>query len=184
MYYTSIPADLLKRNPQMQEKIEIKKQRKIQLRDIILGGQDGLVNILGLSLGLFAAHSSGRIIIIAALAAGFSEAVSMGAVAYTSASADETRQKAGLLFDSVVVGITALIGAILPIIPFFFLSGNSVAAVIIAIIISACVLFGFGISKAKVVGGNPWRSGLQILLIGLVSAFAGFLIGWLLGVVN
>ena len=161
---------------------ERKISRKIELRDVILGGQDGLVNVLGLSLGLFAAHTSGRIIVIAALAAGFSEAVSMGAVAYTSATADRNRigEKTALLFDAVVVGVAALIGAILPVFPFFFLPEKP--AIVTAIIIGAAVLFGFGISKAKTVGGSPWRSGLQILLIGLVSAFAGFLIGWILGV--
>jgi VIT1/CCC1 family predicted Fe2+/Mn2+ transporter len=163
-------------------------KRKIQLRDIILGGQDGLVNVLGLTLGLFAAHSNARIIIIAALAAGFSEAFSMGAVAYTSATADKNRLEAerstggkgALLFDAIVVGVASLIGAVLPILPLIFLPETP--GIIAAISIGAVVLFSFGISRAKTVGGNPWRSGLQILLIGLVSAFAGFLVGWILGV--
>src|SRR5581483_1017734 len=60
----------------------------LSLRDVILGGQDGLVNVLGLSLGLVAAQTDTRVIIIAGLAAGFSEAISMGAVAYTSSLAD------------------------------------------------------------------------------------------------
>jgi len=133
-------------------------------------------------LGLFAAHTTGRIIIIAALAAGFSEAFSMGAVAYTSASADKNRlsEKTPILFDAVVVGVAALIGAVIPIIPLLFLSETP--AIIAAIIIGAIVLYSFGISKAKTVGGSAWRSGVQILLIGLISAFAGFLIGWILGV--
>ena len=54
------------------------------LSDFILGSQDGLVNVLGILLGLAAATSDTRIIIIAALAALGAESVSMGAVAYTS----------------------------------------------------------------------------------------------------
>jgi vacuolar iron transporter family protein len=54
------------------------------LSDFILGSQDGLVNVLGILLGLAAATSDLRIIIIAALAALGAESVSMGAVAYTS----------------------------------------------------------------------------------------------------
>jgi VIT1/CCC1 family predicted Fe2+/Mn2+ transporter len=54
------------------------------LRDVILGGQDGLVNVLGIVLGLSAASASTRLLIAAGLAATFSESVSMGAVAYTS----------------------------------------------------------------------------------------------------
>src|SRR5438105_10500117 len=58
------------------------------LRDVILGGQDGLVNVLGIVLGLTAASASIRLIIAAGLAATFSESVSMGAVAYTSSLAE------------------------------------------------------------------------------------------------
>lgn len=54
------------------------------LREIILGGQDGLVNVLGIVLGVSAASGSNQILITASLAAAFAEAVSMGAVAYTS----------------------------------------------------------------------------------------------------
>lgn len=57
------------------------------LRDVILGGQDGLVNILGIVLGVSAATSNVRIMVVAALAATFAESISMGAVAYTSSLA-------------------------------------------------------------------------------------------------
>lgn len=55
------------------------------LRDVILGGQDGIVNVLGIVLGVSVASGDNRIIIAASLAAAFSESISMGAVAYTSA---------------------------------------------------------------------------------------------------
>src|SRR5512134_3619712 len=58
------------------------------LSDIILGGQDGLVNVLGVVLGVAAATSDPHIVLVAGLAATFAESVSMGAVAYTSTMAD------------------------------------------------------------------------------------------------
>ncbi len=58
------------------------------LRDVILGGQDGLVNVLGIVLGVSAAGGDTRILTAAALAATFAEGISMGAVAYTSALAE------------------------------------------------------------------------------------------------
>src|ERR1700732_5026007 len=58
------------------------------LRDIILGGQDGLVNVLGLVLGVAAATAQLRIILAAALAATFSESIAMAGVVYTSALAE------------------------------------------------------------------------------------------------
>ena len=59
-----------------------------RLSVIILGGQDGLVSILGLLLGLSAATSSTRIVIAGGLAMIFAETLSMAAVAYTSKMAE------------------------------------------------------------------------------------------------
>jgi vacuolar iron transporter family protein len=57
------------------------------LRDLILGGQDGLVNVLGIVLGVSAASHDVKILLAAGLAATFAEGVSMGAVAWTSSRA-------------------------------------------------------------------------------------------------
>ena len=58
------------------------------LPEIILGGQDGLVNVLGVILGVAAATASNQIVIVAGLAATFAESISMAAVAYTSKLAE------------------------------------------------------------------------------------------------
>lgn len=58
------------------------------LSDVILGGQDGLVNVLGIALGVAAATQDVRIILAAGMAATFAESVSMAAVAFTSRRAD------------------------------------------------------------------------------------------------
>src|SRR5512136_1684698 len=57
------------------------------LSDFILGSQDGLVNVLGVILGVAIASQDFRIILAGGLAATFAESISMGAVAYTSTSA-------------------------------------------------------------------------------------------------
>src|SRR5438094_6061108 len=58
------------------------------LRDVILGGQDGLVNMLGIALGVVAAGGSTHVLIITGVAAAITESISMGAVAYTSFGSD------------------------------------------------------------------------------------------------
>jgi predicted membrane protein (TIGR00267 family) len=65
-----------------------------RLTDVVLGGQDGVVNVLGMVLGVMAATGSARVVLVAGLAAGLSNSVSMAAVAYTSTRA------AGDLFRS------------------------------------------------------------------------------------
>lgn len=59
------------------------------LRDIILGGQDGLVNALGIILGIAAVTPDVRILVATVLAATCAESISMGAVAYTSSLAQK-----------------------------------------------------------------------------------------------
>src|SRR3989442_10554439 len=54
------------------------------LRDVILGGQDGLVNILGIILGVIAGGGSRTVLLAAGFAAAITESISMGAVGYTS----------------------------------------------------------------------------------------------------
>jgi vacuolar iron transporter family protein len=54
------------------------------LRDVILGGQDGLVNILGIILGVIAGGGSDTVLLVTGLAAAITESISMGAVGYTS----------------------------------------------------------------------------------------------------
>jgi predicted membrane protein (TIGR00267 family) len=220
------------------------------LRDIILGGQDGLVNVLGLVLGVAAATAQLRIIIAAALAATFSESIAMGGVAYTSALADrdyylaqlekerreveevpevereEVREifrdkglhgdvlegvvneitsdkevwvdvmmrdelhlapvsSRGVVRRALVTGFATLIGSLIPLVPFLFVPvlGLSVTtATILAVPLCAAVLFGVGAYKALTLVGD-WRiSGLQMLVIGMVSAAAGYGIGRLLHV--
>lgn len=62
--------------------------KSFNLPEIILGGQDGLVNVLGVILGVAAATSDSKVIIVAGLAATFAESISMAAVAYTSKIAE------------------------------------------------------------------------------------------------
>ena len=57
------------------------------LAQLILGGQDGVVNVLGVLLGVSAAGGGSRIVVAAGLATAFAGALSMAAVAYTSALA-------------------------------------------------------------------------------------------------
>ena len=58
--------------------------QKNWLRDVILGGQDGLVNILGIILGVVAGGGSDTVLLATGIAAAITESISMGAVGYTS----------------------------------------------------------------------------------------------------
>jgi len=212
------------------------------LSDIILGGQDGLVNVLGVVLGVAAASGDPRIVIAAGLAATFAESVSMGAVAYTSTLADadfyeserareyrhieevpelevdEIRRIyalkgfSGDLLDRIVhtitadpdvwvavmmaeehqltpinrksainsaliVGFSAIVGSLIPLLPFFFLPVG--LSIWLSILLTAVVLFAVGTVKARLTVGHPFRSGIEMAVIGTVSALVGYVVGFL-----
>jgi len=214
------------------------------ISDIILGGQDGIVNVLGVVLGVAAASGDTRIIIAAALATTFAESLSMAAVAYTSTLADrdfyvgqverekehirkfaaiereEIRQiylakgftgkqldeivdtitsdeerwvdvmlaeelkvspvaEKGLLKAALIVGLAAVLGSLIPVAPFF---GFPIWTAVWGSIVAAGVsLFVVGAYKANVLRvGTWWKSGLQMLIIGLVTALVSYAIGILI----
>jgi VIT1/CCC1 family predicted Fe2+/Mn2+ transporter len=214
--------------------------RGSSLSDVILGGQDGLVNVLGVILGVAAATSDTVIVLVAGLAAAVAESVSMGAVAYTSTVADADYYESerareyrhveeipqlekdeiraiyakkgfkGDLLDHIVdtitanqdiwvavmmaeehrlspvdrrsavkaafvVGFSAIIGSLIPLVPFLFLP--IVPSMILSVVLTAGVLFGVGVYKARVMVGHPVKSGLELALIGTLSALAGYAIG-------
>ena len=217
------------------------------LSDFILGSQDGLVNVLGIILGISAATSDIRLIFVAGLAALGAESISMGAVAYTSTLARRkfylkerereltemknvpktekaeienilkewgysgkeltimtnkitSNPKAMLEFmmsfelklspvskhqplRSFGIVLTAtILGSIIPLIPFFFISTIHTGA-IVSLILSGAVLFGIGYYEAKKTVGSLWRNGLQMVIIGLLAGIAGYLIGYFVGAV-
>jgi VIT1/CCC1 family predicted Fe2+/Mn2+ transporter len=220
-------------------------QQASALSDIILGGQDGLVNVLGVILGVAAATGDTYIILVAGLAATFAESVSMGAVAYTSTIADADyyesererehrhiqevpnlereeirsiyadkgfsgellgrivdtitaspevwvavmmseelqlqpvdRRKA--LRSAIIVGIAAIVGSLIPLVPFLFVPVST--GILLAIGFSALVLFIVGAVKARMTVGHPGKSGLEMAVIGTVSALVGYAVGAVLRV--
>jgi vacuolar iron transporter family protein len=209
------------------------------LRDVILGGQDGLVNILGIILGVIAADGSTTVLLVTGVAAAITESISMGAVGYTSSVAerdyyeserrvelseiaaepDVERQEirdiyaakgfSGDLLEGVVRTITAnrdrwletmmdeelhlqpvrpfdairtagvvtiatLIGHVIPLVPFVLLARTP--ALVAAFVLSGLVLFGVGAYSALTLVGSWRRSGVQMVLIGLGAAVAGYAI--------
>ena len=90
--------------------------------------------------------------------------------------------------SAALVGLAAIIGSLIPLAPFIFIRpaviGGGVTAdlwagIVASLIASAATLFFIGWYKARLTIGRPSRSGLQMLLIGIGSAFAGFGIAYL-----
>ena len=214
------------------------------LSDFILGSQDGIVNVLGVILGIAVASQDLKIILAGGLAATFAESISMGAVAYTSTTArrefylaELEREKREMETDpeqekeevrriletwgvpseeleeilvhitmkpkawldimmahelnltpvdekqaarsALLVGAAAIVGSFIPLIPFLFSGSQILMGIAGSLALSAAMLFGIGWYKGKMTVGKPHRSGLQMLIIGIASALAGFGVAFL-----
>jgi predicted membrane protein (TIGR00267 family) len=84
------------------------------------------------------------------------------------------------LRSAIIVGIAAIIGSLIPLVPFIFAPVS--LAILISIGFSALVLFIVGAVKARMTVGHPGKSGLEMAVIGTVSALVGFAVGLLLKV--
>src|SRR5437879_8024966 len=74
------------------------------LRDVILGGQDGLVNILGIILGVIAGGGSDTVLLAAGFAAAITESISMAAVGYTSSVSERDYYEAERARETAEIG--------------------------------------------------------------------------------
>jgi VIT1/CCC1 family predicted Fe2+/Mn2+ transporter/rubrerythrin len=75
--------------------------------------------------------------------------------------------------------LSTAVGAFIPIIPFFFLSGYP--AVVVAAIVSLAAHFAVGAAKSLVTVRSWWRSGLEMTIVGAVEGVVTYLIGIGLG---
>ena len=79
-----------------------------------------------------------------------------------------------ILRSATLITIATLIGHLIPLLPFVWLSRP--AALVTAIVLSALVLFGVGAYSAVTLVGDWRKKGLQMVAIGLGAAAIGFLI--------
>lgn len=80
---------------------------------------------------------------------------------------------------AISASLSTAFGAFIPIIPFFFTKGYP--AVIASFIISTSAHFIIGAAKTVVTGLSPWRSGLEMTVIGLGEALITYIVGLLFG---
>jgi len=75
--------------------------------------------------------------------------------------------------------LSTAVGAIIPIIPFFFMQG--ISAVIAAAIVSLIAHFAVGAAKSLITVRSWWSSGLEMTIVGAVEGAVTYGIGILLG---
>jgi len=75
--------------------------------------------------------------------------------------------------SAVTIGISYIVGGIIPLSPYFFISGSQ-EALYYSCFITAFCLFIFGYFKSRVTGQPPFSGALKVLIIGALAAAAAF----------
>ena len=75
-----------------------------------------------------------------------------------------------------VIGLSFLVGALIPLAPFLFLQ-TRIESLIGAALVSPTFLFSVGAWRGRVVGRKFWRTGIETLLIGVSASLILYLIG-------
>ena len=80
--------------------------------------------------------------------------------------------------DAITMGVAFIVGATIPILPYFFLDLIEVKVAIGASVAATLVgLFGLGVWKGRIVRQSPILQGLEVLVIGAVAAGLGIALG-------
>lgn len=154
------------------------------IKDLVFGLEDGLITPLGVVLGVATSGVSPSIVILAGLAATFSNAVSMAAGDYLSTEymleayrARRVGRRAGRA--SAVMFISTLAG-VLVVAPFFF--SRHPAATWSSLLIAVVGLFITGAAITRWTKRSWLKHGIEMVIVGLAAGFIGFLIGRIVGV--
>ena len=162
------------------------------IREIIFGVEDGAIGNLGLLVGMAQAMSPNKLILLAGLATMFAQAASMSAGNYLSIKSEKeyfqvkskSRQygqaysrRKDAIFSSFIMALSVIIGAAIPWSVFFF--WKSSAGIIPAIAVTLLGLFLLGALKTKYTLKNWFKSGLQVMFVGFITATVGYILGYL-----
>ena len=89
-----------------------------------------------------------------------------------------TEETANPVKDAMVMGLAFIIGAAVPLVPHFFLTGGTAIGVSVGATLAG--LFTLGLLKGRIVERSPILQGLEILGIGTLSAGVGYALGELI----
>jgi VIT1/CCC1 family predicted Fe2+/Mn2+ transporter len=152
------------------------------IREVVFGVEDGLVQNMTLVAGMAGADLGSGVIVLAGAVNAMAGMLSMSTGTYLSSQAERDALRAAAragaverspLRDALVMAFAYGSGALAPLLGFAVPSFGLVTA----IGITAVGLFLLGVFKAHLSGGDPVRSGLQLLLLASAAGWAGYGIG-------
>ena len=149
------------------------QNKKFYAGAIVLGMHDALVSLIGLISGLTFALANQKIIILSAIIASATAALSMGASEYL---AEKTTHNQYAIYTGAITGIAYATTCIILLIPFYFTDKTKIALFIsYAIVVLMIFSCNFGIRHVH--NRKWWRHAIEMLIICTTVSIVAFLIG-------
>ncbi len=157
------------------------KNSDLYIRNIIFGISDSLVSTVGLLSGVAVSGVSGHILVLTGVVYAFVEAFSMAVGSFFSEQlTEEYKVKSevslsGPLQAGIIMFISFLFIAFIPIAPYLIFSG--VEALLLSIGVSILTLFIAGSISAKVTHVNVLSHATKMVLLGGAAIVLGVVVG-------
>jgi VIT1/CCC1 family predicted Fe2+/Mn2+ transporter len=162
--------------------------QRATVREILMGAQDNLTNVLAVVLGVTIGSGRADFVALAGLSAGIAESVSMGGVLYNAtraeqqmaAAAGRTTDKAdpsdlSPVLSGLVTFGAALVAGLVPLAPFALLPVGT--AIVVSMGLSLVGLFALGSVTGHVAGGTWLTEGLRLIAVAGIAALAAAVVG-------
>jgi VIT1/CCC1 family predicted Fe2+/Mn2+ transporter len=160
------------------------KVAKEYLQSAMFGFNDALVSTTGVIVGISTGTSNKEVVILAGTVTILVEALSMGSGQYLSSKSahqlDKVVKSRVPLISGIIMFFAYFLAGLVPLLPILIFPMEYSRNV--AIIASLIGLLTLGYVKGKIVDVSPWRSALEIFIIGGLATAIGIVVGNVLAV--
>ncbi|HZM64457.1 MAG TPA: VIT1/CCC1 transporter family protein [Candidatus Saccharimonadales bacterium] len=154
------------------------------LQSAIFGFNDALVSTTGVIVGVSTGTNNKQVVILAGVVTILVEALSMGAGQYLSSKSVHQLDKADSFrvpaISGVIMFFAYFIAGLVPLLPIFLFPVEHSRVVAIIGALTGLLLLGY--IKGKIVKVSPFKSALEIFIIGGIATIIGVVVGNILAV--
>lgn len=170
-----------------------KFKKGVYVGDLVYGANDGVVTTFAVVAGATGALLPQGVIIILGLANLLADGFSMGASNYLALRSEkELRDVQGgdgaidkgdgdtshLIQHGFITFFAFMIAGFIPLIPYLFSLGTPQTSFMLSSVLAGVTFWSVGAARTLLTGGNPWKAGMEILVIGSLASSVAFVIGW------
>ena len=162
--------------------MQAKRQGGLYVRAIIFGMTDALVSTVGLLAGVTAAGATHSFVVVTGVVYAIVEAFSMAMGNYLSEDAGEEYdarrevKSTKPLLVALVMFVTSVLVALIPIAPYVLLDGP--AALVVSVALSVVALFIAGAVGARIAGVSGLSRAVRMAALGGAAILIGVVVGY------